>query len=75
MIYFTHDKPLDENIHSNFSEVPALHPVFKRFKNRMFVSEHHMLEDLEAEWFEEELYIKPLEEYLLNEFEFNSLVK
>ena len=31
---------------------------------RSVVSEHHMLEDLEAEWFEESLYLGPLQVYL-----------
>jgi hypothetical protein len=48
----------------NFSQVPALHPRIALVENGKEVSEHHMLEDLEAEWFEERLYIAPLEDYV-----------
>jgi thioredoxin reductase len=70
LFYFTHDKPKDTSLHSNFSEVPALHPVFKHIAEGKITGEHHMLEDLEAEWFEETLYIKPLEEYIISVCEF-----
>ena len=40
-----------------------LHPLIRLFEDNVAVSEHHVL-DLEAEWFEEALYIRPLQDYL-----------
>jgi thioredoxin reductase len=64
LLTFTHDKPADPALHAMFSREPALHPRVLFLERGRVVSEHHMLEDLEAEWFEESLYIQPLQMYL-----------
>ena len=64
ILYFSHDKPKPKHLHSNFSKNPALHPVVKHIIDGEITSEHHMLEDLEAEWYEESLYIKPLGDFI-----------
>lgn len=64
MVTFTHDKPLNADLHRMFSKEPALHPCVRCLKKQQLVSEHHMLEDLEAEWFEDSLYMRPLQTYL-----------
>jgi thioredoxin reductase len=71
LITFTHDKPQDSDRRSMFSPEPALHPYVRLIENGKIVSEHHVLEDLEAEWFEETLYIQPLEEYLEQVLSYN----
>ena len=40
-----------------------IHPVVRHFKDGQLVSEHHVIEDLAAEWVEPE-HIKPLQAYL-----------
>lgn len=64
LLGFTHRKPADPSLHPSFSEEPALHPVVRLAVQGEVVSEHHVLEDLEAEWFEEALYIRPLEAFV-----------
>lgn len=64
LLTFTHDKPRDPELRRTFSREPALHPCVRVIENQQVVSEHHMLEDLEAEWFEESLYLNPLQAYL-----------
>jgi thioredoxin reductase len=64
LLTFTHDKPQNAERRRMFSREPALHPFVRAIENRQIVSEHHMLEDLEAEWFEESLYLGPLQAYL-----------
>jgi thioredoxin reductase len=64
LLSFTHDKPTNVALRANFSKEPALHPRLMLIDRGSVISEHHMYEDLEAEWYEETLYIAPLEEYL-----------
>ncbi|HEY5813486.1 MAG TPA: NAD(P)-binding domain-containing protein [Terrimicrobiaceae bacterium] len=64
LLTFTHDKPRNVELHHHFSKEPALHPCVRLVEHQQIVSEHHMLEDLEAEWFEDSLYINPLQQYL-----------
>ena len=64
LLTFTHDKPVDSGLHANFSKEPALHPRLELVLHGERISEHHMFEDLEAEWYEESLYIAPLEKYV-----------
>lgn len=40
-----------------------LHPVIRHFNKSQLVSEHHIIEDLAAEWLEE-VHIAPLKQYL-----------
>ncbi|HXT20182.1 MAG TPA: NAD(P)-binding domain-containing protein, partial [Thermoanaerobaculia bacterium] len=64
LLTFTHDEPKDPERRRYFSEVPALHPRVRLVANGEVIAEHHVLEDLEAEWFEESLYLQPLEAFL-----------
>jgi RNA polymerase subunit RPABC4/transcription elongation factor Spt4 len=64
LLTFTHDKPRDPRLGRMFSREPALHACVRIVENQQFVCGHHMLEDLDAEWFEESLYIDPLQTYL-----------
>jgi thioredoxin reductase len=61
---FTHDKPDDAERGRLFSPVPALHPRLRWYQQGELVAEYHVFEDLEAEWFEEKLYIAPVERFL-----------
>ncbi len=53
-----HREDVDNAQQSKFS-----HPVVRRFENGEFVDEHHVIEDLAAEWVEPE-HIDPLVTYL-----------
>lgn len=64
LVTFTHDAPAEPARRQQFSPEPALHPRVRLIEHGQVVSEHHVLEDLEAEWFEESLYLQPLEGYL-----------
>jgi thioredoxin reductase len=64
LVTFTHDRPSDPERGALFSREPALHPLIRLIERGTVTLEHHMHEDLEAEWFEESLYIHPLEVYL-----------
>jgi hypothetical protein len=39
-----------------------LHPIIRQYKNHQLISEHHILEDLAAEWLEDE-HLLPLITY------------
>ena len=45
-------------------ESAFLHPVLRRFRGDELVSEHHILEHLFGEWWDDELHIQPLLAYL-----------
>ena len=53
-----HKRDIDRAAQSTF-----LHPVIRRFEDGVLVDEHHVLEDLAAEWLEPE-HIDPLVQYL-----------
>ena len=44
-----------------------LHPVVRRFKRGVQVSEHHLLEDLFGEWMKEDVHVRPLLAYFARE--------
>ena len=48
-------------------ESKFLHPVIRHYYKGQFISEHHMIEVLEAVWDDYENHQKPLEEYLEKE--------
>ncbi|MEL6865302.1 MAG: NAD(P)-binding domain-containing protein [Bacteroidota bacterium] len=48
-------------------ESKFLHPVVRHYYRGALVSEHHMIEVLEARWEDEEMHIQPLREYLEEE--------
>jgi thioredoxin reductase len=45
------------------NEASYLHPIIRRYDRRKLVSEHHVNDDLENEWYLEE-YVEPLRGYL-----------
>ena len=53
-----HRDNVSSSEHSQF-----LHPIIREYKYGEMVSEHHVIEDLEAKWVEE-VHIKPLQEWL-----------
>ncbi|HEY6729265.1 MAG TPA: FAD-dependent oxidoreductase [Polyangiaceae bacterium] len=55
------------------AESTFLHPVIRRFEDGVLVDEHHVLEDLAAEWLEPE-HINPLVQYLQNALTLNSSI-
>lgn len=42
----------------------ALHPILRRYRGNRLVGEHHVVENLEAIWCDEELHVAPLREFL-----------
>ena len=50
----------------NANESTFLHPVVRRFHKTSMVAEHHVIEDIEAVWGEEE-HIKPLTEFFASQ--------
>ena len=57
-IYRVHKDDANNAIKSVF-----IHPIIRRYSNNTLIAEHHVIEDLEAEW-REEVHIKPLQEFL-----------
>ncbi|MDF5716895.1 MAG: NAD(P)-binding domain-containing protein [Rhizonema sp. NSF051] len=51
----------------NASQSPSLHPIVRRFSASTLICEHHVIEDIASEWLEE-VHIKPLQEFLCNQF-------
>ena len=45
------------------NESAFLHPVLRRFRGNELVSEHHVLEHLFGEWWDEDLHVQPLLAY------------
>jgi thioredoxin reductase len=50
----------------NAANSAAIHPIIRRFCKDRLVSEHHVIEDLAAEW-KEDVHIQPLIEFLSNQ--------
>lgn len=48
---------------SNASQSAFIHPIIRRFCGNNLIAEHHIIEDLAAEWLEE-IHIQPLLEFL-----------
>lgn len=48
---------------NNAIESVFIHPVIRRYSGNSLIAEHHVIEDLEAEWWEE-VHIKPLQDFL-----------
>ncbi len=68
-----HDKldPFDVNVirinqsaTENTDDSHYLHPVLRYYKNNEFVKEHHIVENLENEWFHK-MHTEPLEQFFL----------
>ncbi|BAY44751.1 FAD-dependent pyridine nucleotide-disulfide oxidoreductase [Scytonema sp. HK-05] len=59
-----------ERIHrdnaDNASHSAFIHPIIRRFCGDRLICEHHIIEDLAAEW-KEDVHIKPLLEFLRNQ--------
>lgn len=49
-----------------------LHPVIRRFNWSKLISEHHVLEDLDAEWIKHEVHIQPLLKFFDTQLIYNS---
>lgn len=48
----------------NADQSAFLHPIVREYKNGKVVNVHHIIEDFENKWDEEEVHIKPLEEFM-----------
>ena len=48
-----------------------LHPVVRRYNDSELVAEHHIIEDLESIWDEEE-HVRPLQEFLARQQEIDT---
>ena len=44
-----------------------LHPVIRYFRDGKMMAEHHIIEDLHAEWRKEDLHIRPFREFLIKQ--------
>ncbi|TVP60554.1 MAG: NAD(P)-dependent oxidoreductase [Nodularia sp. (in: Bacteria)] len=50
----------------NASQSAFIHPIIRRFCGETLIAEHHVIEDLAAEWWED-IHIQPLQEFLQNQ--------
>ncbi len=60
-----YDERVSEHDPDNAEESTAIHPVVRYFKQGECIAEHHIIENLEAEWNDIDLHIRPLEQFLL----------
>jgi len=51
----------------NATQSPNLHPIIRRFSGSILICEHHVIEDIASEWLEN-VHVKPLQEFLRNQF-------
>lgn len=49
---------------ANADQSAFLHPIIKEYKNGEVVNIHHVIEDFENKWNEEEIHIQPLEKFM-----------
>lgn len=49
--------------YSNSDQSNFLHPILRYYQDEKMISEHHVMENLEGEWFRDE-YVSPLFEYV-----------
>ncbi len=60
-----------ERVHKDDAERAALstfiHPIIRHFCGNILIAEHHVIEDIASEWLET-LHVKPLQEFLRNQF-------
>ncbi len=76
VIYANPDPFALERVHKNNVERAALstfiHPIIRHFCGKTLIAEHHVIEDVASEWLEE-VHIKPLQEFLCNQFSYRYL--
>ena len=53
---------IERNDHQRAAESNFLHPVVRRFAGARVLAEHHVIEDLQAEW-REDVHVRPLLEF------------
>jgi thioredoxin reductase len=72
IIFASPDPFAVERIHKNDVErsalSPGLHPIIRRFCNQELIAEHHVIEDVASEWFED-VHFQPLLTFLENQLE------
>jgi thioredoxin reductase len=59
----TGDYRPEKNDVANAHTSPGLHPIIRRYRGGEQVAEHHVMEDLYAEWYED-VHTRPLKEFL-----------